>query len=44
MDIGKEKERITVEPIVSPIPSRPEREPVEPKHKPVEEPEKEPVK
>lgn len=39
MDIGKEKEKITVEPIVNPVPKRepaqPPREPVEPKKEPV---------
>jgi hypothetical protein len=42
MEIGKEKEKITVEPIRNPVPSKepvPEREPVK-----TPEPKKEPVK
>jgi hypothetical protein len=38
MDIGKEKEKITVEPIKSPVPQK------EPAPVPVKEPRKEPVK
>lgn len=40
MDIGKEKEKITVEPIINPI-KEPNPEPAKP---PVKTPEKEPVK
>lgn len=44
MDIGKEKEKITVEPIVNPVPEpTPEPQP-EPAEQPAKQPEKEPVK
>jgi hypothetical protein len=44
MDIGKEDEKITIEPIKSPIPARPDRGTPEPVKEPEQEPTKEPVK
>lgn len=41
MDIGKEKEVITVEPLEEPVPARREPAPSEPAREPVTTPEKE---